>query len=459
MRTSRHPRPSRGEGRGEGWAIALRFHPDTVLSQCGMPEWNQRPCSRRTWLHGLGAAAFPLLGWRTLAATPREARAYHLCLSPAVVASDPELLEMVRNAGVNTVWLAGFFYGHRPYPDELIRQARRKVDQAGLEAQLITVPLGHPGDSLGATDGGFPLTPPNHWRTALRPDGKLFAGTSLHSPATEENAAALRALREMGFSSCFADDDFRLARGPGEIGGCYCTAHRGRFLERAGYGAEHWDELLDDVRARRLTPRLRAWIECTCDELSASFRAQARAFRGELGIMVMYLGAEKAGIRLRDYRRGPFKHFWGEAERLVGEDRPFSLWLALGIPFEVVDRPSTEGWTFLSDFDLRELAGVRPPRRSRWVARQAPAPNTTPVEVVPETLTDLFAFKRRIADRLGEVPHLAEEEPAVCAWYPSAGKVVVWNLSEQARTLTLVQGRQRRTERVEPLGVWIAETI
>jgi hypothetical protein len=41
--------------------------------------------------------------------------------------------------------------------------------------------------------------------------------------------------------------------------------------------------------------------------------------------------------------RGPFKHFWGDAERQVGEDRPFSLWLALGVPFEVVDRPSTRG--------------------------------------------------------------------------------------------------------------------
>ena len=28
--------------------------------------------------------------------------------------------------------------------------------------------------------------------------------------------------------------------------------------------------------------------------------------------------------------RGPFKHFWGEAQRLVGHDHPFSLWLAAG---------------------------------------------------------------------------------------------------------------------------------
>jgi hypothetical protein len=77
---------------------------------------------------------------------------------------------------------------------------------------------------------------------------------------------------------------------------------------------------------------------------------------------------------------------------------------------------------------------------------------------VPETLADLFAFKRRIRDQLGEVPYVAEDEPAVCAWYPSARKVVVWNLGEETRWLTLVQGTRRSTARVGPLEVWVTET-
>ncbi|MCL4179906.1 MAG: hypothetical protein KJ072_19440, partial [Verrucomicrobia bacterium] len=342
------------------------------------------------------------------------------------------------------------------------------------------------------------------------------------------------------------------------------------FLQAGGYDPGRWDELLDAVQTRSRTPLLRAWLDFTCDELSASFQAQARAFRGDLGIMVMYLGAEKAGLRLRDYRsalfrvgelmfddrsfgtpkgktnelfsalfhrrfaapqrcysettafpadrlsaanraaklvvstladvrhtmfmsgltpfprehwdvlapamrrqadlheqlaghrpRGPFKHFWGDAERQVGEDRPFSLWLALGVPFEVVERPSTEGWTFLSDFDARDEATRSRRGKSRWVCRPwtasstaSPSPGT---ETVPETLADLFAFKRRIRDQLGEVPYVAEDEPAVCAWYPSARKIVVWNLVEETRTLTLVQGTRRSTARVGPLGVWVTE--
>ena len=42
-------------------------------------------------------------------------------------------------------------------------------------------------------DGRCP--PPPRWRLGERFDGKKFAGTSLHAPATEENATALRELR------------------------------------------------------------------------------------------------------------------------------------------------------------------------------------------------------------------------------------------------------------------------
>ena len=268
--------------------------------------------------------------------------------------------------------------------------------------------------------------------------------------------------------------------GPGEIGGCYCEDHRQEFLRKAGLPEQRWGELLEDVRGRRLTRLVRLWLKYHCDALTACFRQQQRAFGGELGVMVMYLGAEKAGIRLTDYRgvpfrvgelmfndaafapvkgktdelfsvlfhrrfaspdnaysettaypanalsaqnmaaklvistvadvrhtmfmsgltpfpgehwavlgpamrtqarlheelaghkpRGPLKHFWGEAQRWVGDDRPFSLWLGLGVPFEVVGNLPGEGVVFLSDFDARELAGSRTRTRARLVCRSS----------------------------------------------------------------------------------------
>jgi hypothetical protein len=423
-----------------------------------------------------------------------------------------------------------------------------------MESQLITVPLGHPGNSLGKPDGN---APPPHWRPGRRPDGTAYTGTSLHPPATAENQEALRRLHGLGFRSAFVDDDFRLARGPGEIGGCFCDEHRDRFLRATGHPASRWNELLDDVRGRRLTRLLRAWLGFSCDELTASFRAQQRAFPGDLGIMAMDLGAEKAGIRPGDYRRapfrvgelmfddrsfgtakgktdelfgalfhrrfasparafsettaypadrlsaanmaaklaiptladirntmlmsgltpfprahwdtlgpalrrhaalhgtlaghrprGPFKHHWGEAQRFVGDDRPFSLWLALGIPFEVVEHPAPTGWTFLSDFDARELALGGRTAGPRWICRATSGQRPTGSIALGESLPELFAFKDRIRGQLAAVPHVHENEPVVCAWYPSAGRGLLWNPSEQTRELTVVHGSDRHAVRV-----------
>ena len=530
------------------------------------PGVSRRAITRREWLGTMAAAGFLAPALPAIAARSRDVRSFHVCLSPAIVERDASLLSVVRDAGVGTVWLAGFFYGHHPFPDELIRRARKRLGAAGLDSQLVNVPLGHPGDSLGAKDGDFPLTPPPHWRTGRRHDGKTFAGTSLHPPATAENAAALRRLGQSGFRQCFLDDDFRLARGPGEIGGCFCDQHGAAFLEAGGFAPNRWEELKEDVRSRQLTPLLRAWLKFTGEELSASFRAQQQAFRGDLGIMVMYLGAEKAGIRLQDYRRAPFrvgelmfddrafapvkgktdelfsvlfhrrftaperafsettaypsdrlsaanlaaklvistladvrhtmfmsgltpfprehwsvlgpamrqqarlhaeiaghrprgplKHYWGEAQRMVGNDQPFSLWLACGVPFEVVESPPATGWTFLSDFDARELGSRAVRAESRFVCRPAAAQRPVGSETVAETLPELFAFKNRIRSQLRGIPHLVEDEPAVCAWYPSARKVLVWNLSEQSRTLTIRNGAHLQTLRLGPLAVAAAE--
>ena len=55
---------------------------------------------------------------------------------------------------------------------ETLTRAREALRQAGLETRIVNVPLGHPGDSLGARDGDFPLTPPTHWRLGSNREGK-----------------------------------------------------------------------------------------------------------------------------------------------------------------------------------------------------------------------------------------------------------------------------------------------
>ena len=516
---------------------------------------------------GAGAAAAGgcalLGGARADAAENRATRRYHACVSSKFVDDDPGLLALVRDAGVSDIWQAAFFYGHWYETPERLREGRARVEAAGLRWHVINLPLGHPGDSLGDASGETPLTPPGapgEWNMAVRPDGSRYSGTSLHPPGTQENVEAVRALSALNPDIIFLDDDFRLAQGPGVIGGCFCDWHKRRFLEKCGYTEARWEELLGDVQERRLSSLLRTWVDFTCDELTACFRAQqAAAPETAIGNMVMYLGAEKAGIRLTDYadvpfrvgefmfddasfapvkgktdelfsalfhRRfvrpelaysettafpadqlsaanmaaklavstigdvrntmymsggmpvpnshwgvlapamrkhadyhevlkghrpaGPFKHFWGEASRYVGDDRPFSLFLATGIPFEVVDRVPTEGWTFLSDFDAREFQ-AEPGNQGRLVCRSGLVAPPTGLRTMDESLPELWALKQEAIAAGLDAPYVVDEKPAVCAWYPSANSVLVWNLSETKETLRLEWSGQTRALDVEGL--------
>ncbi|MGC8642671.1 MAG: hypothetical protein ACP5XB_22665, partial [Isosphaeraceae bacterium] len=484
--------------------------------------------SRRGFLGSCGAlSAAALAPALRASAAPAVARTYHLSTSPQAIRDDPELLDLAHRAGVTDVWLTGFLYGHWLYPVDELPRWLKKIEARGMSAHLINVPLGHPGDSLGARSGDVPLTPPTHWRLAVRPDGTTYAGTSLHVPATEENRAALRKIQAAGVRRAFLDDDFRLARGPGVIGGCFCVEHKRRFLHATGHNENAWQDLIHDRARRELSRIVRDWVEFQCNQLSACFLAQRQAAPSvQLGIMVMYLGSEKAGIRLADYRdvpfrvgelmfndhafapvkgktdelfsalmhrrfarpelafsettafpadqlsarnmaaklavstiadvrntmfmsgitafprehwqtlgpamkrhaelhrkivghapRGPLKHYWGEASRFVGDDNPFSLFLALGIPFEVTSTLCKDGFTFLSDADARQLGAARSPGTVLLARPQAGLADS--IRPIPESLKDLFAWKQEVLPKLEEVPYVEDQVPVVCTWYPS----------------------------------------
>ncbi len=501
--------------------------------------------NRRRFLES--SAAFFAPGHRTT-------RQYHVCLSPTAIEGHPNVLETVQRAGVTHVWTTGFLYGHWYYSVERTGRMVDRIRKLGMEAQLINVPLGHPGNSMSSDPGSVPLIPPPHWKQCIPASGPAYWGTSLHPPATEENVDAVRKLATLGTDKIFVDDDFRLARGPGSIGGCFCPEHQERFRRLHGYAANFADQLRSDIKARSLTPAVRAWVEFHASELTACFRAQQKAAPGiTMGIMVMYLGAEKAGIRLADYAgvpfrvgelmfddrsfdrvkgktdelfsalfhrrfsqpelafsestafpenrlsapnmaaklvvstladvrntmfmsgmepfplthwetlapamkkqaaihqvlaghrpRGPFKHYWGEASRYVGDDRPFSLFLASGVPFEVTGKPTHDGLTFLSDADAASL-----PDGVGFVSRKH----------TPETLPDLFRLKAKVLPKLGQVPVVQEDKPVVCAWYPTARAVLLWNLSNSVESFSVAFKGTTRRVTVDPLDVALLRDI
>lgn len=491
--------------------------------------------SRRDFL-AIGAAAGALAVLKPASALAAQgARRFHCSLASKIIAKRPELLDLVREAGVTDIWLPSYFFGHWYEKPEDLKPVIAMVEAKGLGWNIINVPLGHPGDALGDATGATPTAPPTRWRMAERPNGTKYSGTSLHPPATQENVDAIRRIQTLNPGTIFLDDDFRLAQGPGVIGGCFCEWHKKQFLEKHGFSESRWEELLADVNARNFSPILRNWVDHTCDQLTACFKAQqAAAPEAVLGNMVMYFGAEKAGIRLADYAdapfrvgemmfndgdfgrlsgktgelfsclfhrryakpdlaysettafpadrlsapnmaakltvsticdvrntmymsgmtpfpeshwetlgpamrkqaafheairghtpRGPFKHYWGEASRYVGDDNPFSIFLASGIPFEVVDMLSPNGWTFLSDQDARYCEP-----KGNCFCRAGLEDIPKPIRAIPDTLDALWKVKAEMVAGGLNVPYVTDEKPVVCAWYPTARRVFLWNLAE-----------------------------
>jgi hypothetical protein len=535
---------------------------------------NLFPISRRNFLTGLIGSGVMFAGMNAFSCRNTDTpvgRRFHLCLSPFALDEFPEIPGLARQAGVTDIWLAAFLYGHWHRTPAEVKKIASRLEHLGFAAHIINVPLGHPGNALGVSEETISSTPPLHWKNACTADGQLYSGTSIHPPAIAENVAAMKLLQEQGFDIVFLDDDFRVAKFPGIIGGCFCAGCQADFQQKYGYSAADWDGLLEAVTQRNPTPVLRAWVDYWCDQLFGMFVAQQQAApKMVLGNMIMYLGAEKAGLALEKFRdvpfrvgelmfndpdfspvkgktdelfsalfhrrfarpelaysettafpadqlsaanmaakltvslitdvrntmfmsgltpfpathwntlgpamrqsaqlhariaghrpQGPFKHFWGWDSRLVGRDKPFSLFLATGVPFAVVDELPADGWVFLSDEDALAVAQKRlaSTAANLVVRRQAGVRNDNLMQL-DETLADLFALKQRILPELKGVPYVAGENPAVFAWYPSARSGLVWNVTETRQTYSIVRdGDVLQSITMPGLGVVLVEGV
>lgn len=154
--------------------------------------------------------------------------------------------------------------------------------------------------------------------------------------------------------------------------------------------------------------------------------------------------------------RGPLKHYWGEASRIVGDDNPFSLFLALGIPFEVTGELARDGMTFLSDADARAI-GTVPAAGTKLLARPQSG-LAGQIRPIPESLRELFAWKREISTKLEPVPHVEGDVPVVCAWYPTAHAVLIWNLNERRQEIVVRLGSSSARPRWRDLACFCSKT-
>lgn len=93
--------------------------------------------------------------------------------------------------------------------------------------------------------------------------------------------------------------------------------------------------------------------------------------------------------------------------------------LASGIPLEVVDTLSPNGWTFLSDQDARYCEP-----KGRCFCRTGLKDIPKAIRAIPDTLDALWKVKAEIVARGLDVPYVIDEKPVVCAWYPCESALV-----------------------------------
>lgn len=483
----------------------------------------------------------------SLTKSEQDVRKYHVSISPDYIVQNPEYIRAFKDAGIHKVWMVGFMYGYWYGKARLLRKAKHILEAAGIEAGIINVPLGHPGDSLGSLDETVPLTPPRHWQMKTDINGKKISGTYIFPLAVAENAGAIGQLRDDGFHDFFLDDDFRLATGPGQTGGNFDEEAKTHFLTLHNYTERDWQQILSNIRNRKLEPKLKSFIDFQCDLLSSGFKELKKASRNRVGNMVMYLGSEKAGIRLSDYSDMPFrvgesafndesfsevksktnelfsvlfhsqfttpdlaysettafphnklsvnnlaaklcistladvrntmfmsgltpfpvsywntlkpamqkqsrlhkliadvpvkaalKGYFGEHSRYVGNDNPYSLFFALGIPVDMSNTLSLEEEiVFMGDEDAQAFTeGKVPGFMSSQIIHRL-EDKKYKGRFVPEKLEALFQWKNENIEKFKSFPFVKENVPVICRWYPAANLVLLWNLSEEKKTITV----------------------
>jgi len=257
---------------------------------------------------------------RALAAQPNSATvptanrvrppiSFNICVHPVEFMEDRNLGKMLVDNGIEKVWLAGWFYGQWSYDRANLVEARSMAQAAGLKTALVNVPLGHPGNSLGEVEKLVPLTIPNHWRYRLNVDGQEVRHCGcLNDASWKDNLASLREAHEMGFREVFMDDDLRLSVGPGVIGGCFCPDCLTRYKAITRATDAEIVEIRRQVKGRIRGEALMRWLKFHGDRLTA-FLNECNAIAPDLsvGIMVMYMGWEQAGIQLDALRHRLFR--------------------------------------------------------------------------------------------------------------------------------------------------------
>ncbi|MEX2758116.1 MAG: hypothetical protein Q6365_022265 [Candidatus Sigynarchaeota archaeon] len=224
---------------------------------------------------------------------------------PAKLVLDPQrrstMLDMLRNAGVAKLWLHGYFFGHFDAPLGELVEARAVLERHGFEVGIMSMPVGHPGNSLDPDDPAIDLRIPAHWRYRIDRYGRtVYHCADIEDRMVRDNVDAMVQIKDAGFTDVFLDDDFRMGNHGPEVMGCFCDDCIAKF--NATYHRTETRESIGLAIARREHGKMiEEWTDHICGKITSM--AKTLALPGiNLGIMVMHRGDDRHGIRIADLK-------------------------------------------------------------------------------------------------------------------------------------------------------------
>ncbi len=213
----------------------------------------------------------------------------------------PAILDMLHDAGVDKIWLYGYFFGHLEAPIPQLVESRAILERRGFKVGIISVPVGHPGNSIDPDDPTLDVRIPSHWRYRIDRRGRaVYHCGDIEDRMTQDNVEAMAQLKDAGFTDVFLDDDFRMGNHGPEIEGCFCDACMTAF-NVAYHRTETRENLGAAIERRDRGKLIEEWTEYICAKVTRL--AKALALPGiNLGIMVMHRGDDRHGIRVADWK-------------------------------------------------------------------------------------------------------------------------------------------------------------
>lgn len=216
----------------------------------------------------------------------------------------PTRLRWMKRAGVKHLWLSGYNFGRYACDTETLCKARKILEDEGIEAGgILSLPVGHPGNSLNPDDPTLDLAihPEWHYRIDRHGEKEYFIGC-IDDALVRHNRIAAEEFAQAGFTRHFYDDDLRLGNWGPQVQGCFCDGCIDRFNQRAGLKLSREQLAAACDGAPGMEEIREAWIQYNCDKLTDFMRATAIPGMTS-GIMVMHNGDRRHGISIPDIKK------------------------------------------------------------------------------------------------------------------------------------------------------------